>query len=48
MEYKPIYDFILTEDLFKNIPKSNNDIFIQKNNNRYVSFSGVDTFRLDN
>jgi hypothetical protein len=48
MEYKPIYDFILTEDLFKNIPKSNNDILIQKNNNRYVSFSGVDTFRLDN
>ncbi len=46
-EYKPIYDFILQEDLFNNTPVSNN-LNIEKGKNRYLDLSGVPTIREDN
>jgi hypothetical protein len=45
-EYKPIYDYILNNDLFTNIPK-NNEIDVKNGYNSFVEFQGVPVTKSD-
>lgn len=47
IEYKPIYDFILKNNLFTSIPHEKN-IKLKNNYNRFVSVSGINFFKESN
>jgi hypothetical protein len=48
-EYKPIYDFILNNDLFNIIPENNNDIVVNNNiKNKHNNINGISIVRNDN
>ena len=48
IEYKPIYDFILNNDLFQNIPNINSKIKCKNGYNRFVEVDNIPIIRSDN
>lgn len=47
-EYEPIFNFLLTNNLFENIPQSNDNIDIINGFSKFMDMDGINVFRDDN